>query len=198
MDAVNLEEELIERTELGERTERTEPKVIDLMDIGSSTEEGLRQIESAMLSIKPEDQAECPLINLFAPGVLIRGITMPAEKYILGHKHKTAHFNIIIQGRVRVMIGGKVEELVAPCIFNSGAGVQKLLYIIEETKWLTVHANPEDETDFDKLEEMLVEKSDLWIEHRAGINALTQYQSDCIMTPEFQQLRSIRPAELQL
>lgn len=106
--------------------------------------------------LKDEEQVEMPLIHRFSPGIYMREIFMPAGTFVIGHIHKTRHYNIVLSGRARVMIEGEIRDIVAPCAFESGAGVQKVLYIVESMRWLTVHANPTDETDVVKLEESLV------------------------------------------
>jgi hypothetical protein len=65
--------------------------------------------------------------------------------------------------------GQTVERIVGPCVFVSGAGVRKVLFIEETMTWLTVH--PTEETDVEKLEEALVEKSGAWLADRDARDA---------------------------
>lgn len=96
-----------------------------------------------------------PLVHRFAPGVYAREITMPTGWAFLGEKHRTKHLNIISKGRVSFRSGGAVQHVEAPYTFVSEPGVQKMLYIHEETVWTTIH--PTDETDIPTLEAMLVD-----------------------------------------
>jgi hypothetical protein len=50
---------------------------------------------------------------------------------------------------------GEREMIRAPITFVSKAGVQKVLYIHEDTIWKTVHVT--EETDLEKLETILIE-----------------------------------------
>jgi len=100
----------------------------------------------------------------FQPGVYIREIWMPKGSIILGHAHKTEHLNIITQGRALVAVHGVVTD-VRPGCFISGVGVRKALLIMEDTVWLTVHANPTNERDVAKLEDLLISKSSVWQEY---------------------------------
>jgi hypothetical protein len=104
-------------------------------------------------------QAKCPLKHYFAPGVYIREIFMPKDSAIIGKIHKTEHFNIIQQGCV-TLIGadGDRTMLRAPYTFVSKPGVQKVLYIHEDTIWSTVHLT--EERDLEKLEAALIEPDD--------------------------------------
>lgn len=101
-------------------------------------------------------QTDCPLIHRFAPGVYLREIHMPADTAVIGKIHRTEHFNILLKGRcIMINEDGSRLELRAPLTFVSKAGVQKVLYIIEETLWQTVHVTRE--TDMVKLEAELIE-----------------------------------------
>ena len=93
----------------------------------------------------------------------MREITMPAGSLIIGHEHLTEHFNVILTGKARVMIDGVIEDLVAPCYFISKPNVRKVLYIVEEMKFATIH--PTEETSVDVLEQTLIRKSNSFIKH---------------------------------
>lgn len=95
--------------------------------------------------------SDCPVQHVFAPGTYSREITMPESLLIVGRIHKHAHVNIISKGRCRVLTEFGSEELVAPCIFVSPEGTKRVVYVIEDTVWTTVHSNPTDETDVDTL-----------------------------------------------
>lgn len=101
-------------------------------------------------------QAQCPVIHRFAPGVYLREIHMPADTIVIGKVHKTEHFNVLVQGACLIVHDdGSREELRAPMTFVSKAGVQKVLYILADMIWQTIHVTAE--TDMDKLEAEIVE-----------------------------------------
>jgi hypothetical protein len=120
-------------------------------------------VEKIETDLLPMEQVECPLTHRFAPGVYFREIFMPAGTIVLGHEHKTEHFNVILTGRALVAMDGEIQEVVAPAVIKSLAGVRKALLIIEDMRWCTIH--PTDETDLDKLEELLIIKSPAWLAH---------------------------------
>ena len=102
------------------------------------------------------EQTECPLKHHFSPGVYLREIFMPAGTVVIGRKHKTEHFNILVKGAALIVHDdGRKEELRAPKVFVSKAGVQKVLYIIEDMIWMTTHVT--EETDLEKLDALLVD-----------------------------------------
>lgn len=119
-----------------------------------TTEIDIPKLETGLLQC---EQVECPLVHRFAPGVYLREIFMPAGSFVLGHEHVTGHFNVILSGRARVLIDGKVREIQAPFTFKSEPGIRKALYVLEDMIWQTIH--PTDETDVEKLEAMLVKPS---------------------------------------
>ena len=100
---------------------------------------------------------ECPTTNHFAPGVYVREIFMPAGAFVVGHKHKTEHLNVMLTGRARVLMNGAVHELAAPFTFRSGAGVRKVLFILEDCTWQTIH--PTMETDLEAITESIIDRA---------------------------------------
>lgn len=98
---------------------------------------------------------DCPVQDIFAPGMYCREITMPEGLIITGRIHRHSHVNIISKGRCRVLTEFGCEELAAPCIFVSEAGTKRVVYTLEDTVWTTVHANPTNGTDVELLLESL-------------------------------------------
>lgn len=68
------------------------------------------------------------------------------------------------------MVDGVAEVFEAPMSFVSEAGVRKVLYIEEDMLWTTVH--PTDETDIEKLENELIEKSTSFLEYEKDLKKL--------------------------
>ncbi len=121
------------------------------------------EIERAEGRILQLPQVDLPLIHRFAPGVYLRTVVMPAGSVIIGHEHTTEHFNIVLSGRAEVLFDGRVETVKAGDIFTSGAGVRKVLHVLETCTWATIH--PTEETDLEKIESKLIRKSDTWQAH---------------------------------
>ena len=119
----------------------------------------IEKIEKYMLTNKDIVHIDCPTRHIFSPGVYVREITMPEGALVLGAKHTTTHLNILSTGACVLadVETGEITDLIAPCTFESKAGVQKLLYIVEECVWSTVHVT--EETDVEVLESQLIELS---------------------------------------
>jgi len=106
-------------------------------------------------TLQKMDQVECPVKHHFAPGVYLREIFMPAGTIVIGKIHRTEHFNIVVSGLCSIVHeDGRHEYLRGPMTFVSKAGVQKLLFIHEDTIWKTVH--PTNETNLDLLDNLLI------------------------------------------
>jgi hypothetical protein len=129
----------------------------------AETNDSIEKLEGRFLGLP---QAKMPLKHLFAPGVYLREIFMPAGTFVIGHEHRTKHFNIVLTGKAVVMMDGVIQKIEAPCTFISEPGVRKVLYITEDMRWQTVH--PTNETCVEKLEEELIVKSDTFLQHQLG------------------------------
>ncbi len=129
------------------------------------TLEKIESIESRCLELP---QIEMPVTHKFSDGVYYREIFMPKGTFVIGHQHKTRHFNVVLTGKASVLCDGKVMDIVAPMTFESDAGVRKILYIHEDMKWATIHplSGLEDcGHDIEKLEDALRVKSQTFLKH---------------------------------
>jgi len=122
------------------------------------TPEKFDQLEAEMLA---HPQAECGVRHMFTPGQYIREVTIPADTYVISHKHKHPHLNVFLKGSgTMIMCSGIHKELQAPMVFVGQPG-RKVGYTREEVVWLNVFQT--DETDIDKLEAMLFDKSEHFV-----------------------------------
>jgi hypothetical protein len=115
------------------------------------------RVERLESIIEQAPQVDCPVQNFFAPGVYLRVMTIPAGVMLTGAVHKTKHLNIVLRGHIAASTDHDVAERRGGDIFVSGPGLKRAGLALEETVWITVHENPTNETDMDKLVPMLVE-----------------------------------------
>lgn len=118
----------------------------------------LVDLEKDMLAMP---QAEFKTSHYFGPGVYIREVVLPAGVFALGHMQKQRHLNVVISGAVAMVDGDQVRVVKAPCIFTGEPG-RKCGLVLEETVWHNVYAT--NETDIEKLEDMFIEKSEVFKE----------------------------------
>jgi hypothetical protein len=101
-----------------------------------------------------------PLRHIFAPGVYCREITLPKDAVLVGKIHRERHLNFISRGRVKVFTEhGGLEELTGPMTMVSEPGTKRTVHVLEETVWTTIHHNPDDLTDLEELEELVIAPS---------------------------------------
>lgn len=103
-------------------------------------------------------QVDCPLVHHFGPGIYLREVTIPEGTLVVGHSHRFPHMCILMAGTLRVLDSeGDVRDFTAPAIFTAPVG-RKVLYAVEgDCVFQNVFAT--DETDVDRLEARLVDKS---------------------------------------
>lgn len=104
------------------------------------------------------DSDEFPLLHSFGDGIYIRELFIPAGSVVIGKLHKTAHPNFIMFGRCIVTSNNDDErvEITGPTYFVSPAGTKKIIYAIEDTSWINVHAT--DKTDINEIEDEVIAK----------------------------------------
>ena len=106
-----------------------------------------------------QPQAALDVVHSFGPGVYLREMRAPAGSFIIGHRHKTSHTNMLVKGRCRFLTDdGSVVELTAPLTFVAPPG-QKVAYVLEDMVWINIHSTTL--TDIDALEATLLDKSEL-------------------------------------
>lgn len=100
----------------------------------------LEQIQREGLEAGIFEPAEVELRHVFAPGVYVRQVVMPAGASIVGKIHATEHVVIVSKGRVLSYTEAEgQQEIVGPCTFVVAAGTKRALYVLEECTWSTVH-----------------------------------------------------------
>lgn len=120
----------------------------------------VQEFEDAMCQIPGAhrgDWDECPLTHSFAEGIYIREIFMPKGMLIVSKIHKATHPYFVLRGDLSVLTEDGEVRIKAPFYGITPAGTKRLLYIHEDTIWITVHAT--NETDLEKIEEEIIAKS---------------------------------------
>lgn len=106
------------------------------------------------------DNDLCKLTHKFCDGMYVREIFIPAGVLLTGKIHKHEHPNFLLQGYASMITeDGGVEHVVAPMSIISPAGCKRAIYTHTDVRWVTVHLNPDDITDGDGLEAMIIAPS---------------------------------------
>ena len=130
----------------------------DLVEISA-----IDRVEAEMANLPP---VQCPLEHFFPKGLYVRKIFMPANSLIVSMKHKTTHPFFILKGKVAVLKesenGGFEEEAlyVGGDMGITKPNTKRFLWNIEDTVWVTCHANPNNIEDPDELGLNIVERTE--------------------------------------
>jgi hypothetical protein len=98
---------------------------------------------------------ECPVKHYFAPGIYAREITIKKGTVLTGAIHKTENLAILSCGRLQLVTESGTIEISAPHILTVKPGTKNAAYALEDSVWTNFF--PTDETDVDKLVELLTE-----------------------------------------
>jgi len=112
-------------------------------------------IDALVGLIQQCEQTPMPVTHRFTPGVYAREITIPAGTVIVGHVHRNKCLNMALTGRAILDVNGDSKEVCAPHVFESDAGSQKAALVVEDMRWITIHANPDNITDIPTIEDMI-------------------------------------------
>ena len=103
------------------------------------------------------DKEMCPLKHTFVDGAYIREIFMPKGVILTSKIHKIKHPYFVMKGKCSVLTEDGVVVIEAPFHGITKPGTKRLLYIHEDTTWITVHVTKEK--NLDKIEEEIIAKS---------------------------------------
>lgn len=128
--------------------------------------EGLTEVIRALPATQQKARADFPLKHHFAKsnidgknrGVYAREVFVPANHFILTERHKTQHPFVVSAGACSIWTPENgLQCIQAPYTGITEPGTQRLIFVHEDTVWTTFH--PTDETDLEKIEAQLIDKS---------------------------------------
>lgn len=106
---------------------------------------------------KDKHDKELNLTNYFSDGVYLRVITIPADTFIVGHKHLTNHLNILLTGSMDIQIAGERRYIEAPYIFEALAGSIKMAKTYSECKFANII--PSNTRDIQEIESRVLDEN---------------------------------------
>lgn len=126
-------------------------------------------LERALLADPSSQFEELPLNHVFTPGVYTRQIFMRAGVLCTSKIHKVRHPYVVLFGRVSVFTPGTavtnfeptIEHITAPHFGITEPGTRRVLYMHEDTVWMTFHPNGDDTEDLTVIEDRLIERREL-------------------------------------
>lgn len=119
-------------------------------------EEAVDLLEAAIF--KENKPVDNEIINRFAEGLYSREIHLRKDQFVTSKIHKKEHFFIVSKGVLGISMDGMEWNFItAPYHGITKAGTRRMAFILEDTIFTTIHANPTNETDIEKIEEMNAE-----------------------------------------
>jgi len=99
-------------------------------------------------------------IHRFAPGMYARELTVPAGMLIVGKIHKHDHFLFVLSGKAEIASEFGKDMVETGHFSISKAGVKRVVLALEDTVFMTVHANKEDSEDLEIIEAEHIESEE--------------------------------------
>ena len=92
----------------------------------------------------------------FADGIYIREMKMKQGQLGFSAIHKHSYGFFLLSGVLASSKEEGVEEFIAPCYIVSPRGAKRVVYAIKDCVITTVHANPTNTQDLEKIEQINV------------------------------------------
>ena len=96
------------------------------------------------------------LTHQFINGLYVRMVHMPKGMAVTTKIHKVRHPFFVLTGKCRVLTEEGVIEIHAPYQGITEPGTKRLMYVLEDCVWYTVHAT--DKTTPEEVEEEVIAK----------------------------------------
>jgi hypothetical protein len=136
----------------------SEIAVKDLTDKIAALESAMyEQFENGNEDVVVGNSDMFPLNHSFSEGVYIREMLMPKDGLIVGKIFKCSHHFILLKGKLLITMPGEETKLyAAPSWFTCSSNVRRVLLSLEDSVFMNVLPNPDNETNIDILEERLL------------------------------------------
>lgn len=122
--------------------------------VARTMRERVEALEASMMSLK---QVDCPVRHFFAPGLYAREMSIPAGTVVTGAVHKTENLIVVSKGRLRIVTEDGTREVSAGDTLTCKVGMKNAVVALEDSRWTNFMVNPTNETDTDKLVEIMTE-----------------------------------------
>ncbi len=128
-----------------------------IQPVNMKVREGISKVEDIIRKTDGHLVGNCyPLKHLFADGLYIRELTVPAKILTVTKIHKYSHATFLVKGEMSVLEEGGIRHIKAPAYFVTPAGTKRIVYHHNEVVLVTIHATKE--TDLQKIEDEIIAK----------------------------------------
>lgn len=96
-------------------------------------------------------------VHHFSSGLYAKQMHLPKDYFAVSHAHNYDHLSILAKGKVIVKTDNdNGVEYTAPVCIEIKKGLHHSITALEDAVWFCIHAT--DETDVDKVDEVLIKK----------------------------------------
>lgn len=145
--------------------------VEQLEKLGTRDLTKFKPIDVILVELMQLPQIDFPLVNKFTEGLYIRERHLPGQALYVTAIHKEQSQFFISQGSVSSSEDGtNWVHYEAPYWGVTEPGTQRIICTWTDTIWNTIHPNPTNEKDVNKLEDRLARVPDLPYELTEGLD----------------------------
>lgn len=101
-----------------------------------------------------KNKPELPVTHIFAPGIYIREMTIPAKTMFIGREHLFGHLCQLVSGSLIMFTPEGRFNFIGPHQIYTKPGDHMVIYTLTECLGRTVHANITDSRDTEVLESL--------------------------------------------
>ncbi len=138
------------------------------------TQPSLPQIKRLQDTLADLPQIALEPEHMFAPGMYIRTLKIPADSVVVGKMHRHAHPVFLLKGECTILTDKGMERIRAPHQWVGHPGAKRPLYTHTDCEFVTVHLNADDTQDLEALEaEIIIPEAQISYEEVAALSDLT-------------------------
>ena len=122
-------------------------------------EDGVMKIQSVLQKnghSKEVGAKKNPVIHKFTDGQYIREIFNPAGELIITAIHKVQHPFFLLMGEMSIITKDGESRIKAPHYGVTEVGTKRIIYAHTDCIFVTVHPNPSNERDLEKIESQFI------------------------------------------
>lgn len=122
---------------------------------GKMTRPKMARLEALLRQLPPLPSPSVRTRHYFAPGIYARELFIPAGACLIGLRHRDAGMSFCL-GDITVATEDGPKRVTGYQVVNAPAGVKRAAVTHSDTWWTTIHPNPTNERDVEKLAAMFV------------------------------------------
>jgi hypothetical protein len=135
-------------------------KPVEINEARQSFRTGVATVEQRLAQTPGAMFGDCfPLTHTFAEGLYVREIRCPAGSLIVTKIFKQTHATFLLSGECSVLTENGVQKIKAPFSMITKVGTKRIIYCHTDVVWTTVHHNPSNTKNLDKIEKNVIAKN---------------------------------------